>query len=108
MISSDIYPGTPIEWLPIWVASIWRFAYFLAAVSVLSRFAFMTVKRHGNLQFRTITMQWMWWALVVYTLKSLLGQVERWGDQAVYEGLPLNTVAIVLLWLSVRSYARDE
>lgn len=108
IVTNDIYPGTPIEWLPLWVASVWRFLYFIAVVVVMSRFIFMTVKRHGKFQFRTQTMQWMWWALLAYTLKALVGQVERWGDQAVYEGLPLSTLAVVFMWLSLRSYARDE
>lgn len=106
-----VYAGTPIEWLPEWIVSIWRFIFFVANVHVLVKFATMTFTRNSPKvrlkdHFTASSFMWIWLGCVVFLLRSLIIQVERFGDKAVYEGLLMQTIVLLCIWRGVYLYRK--
>src|SRR3954471_17492292 len=107
MIGADtIYPGTPIEWLPESCVSVWRFLFFIMNIYVLVQFATMTWGHHSPLtrftnHFTARSFMWIWIGCALFLLRTLAVQIERFGDKAVYEGLPVQTVIVLCIWRGV-------
>lgn len=108
MTTLAVYAGTPIEWLPELVVSVWRFFFFVANIYVLVQFTTMTWTRHSPLKrkghFSAQSFFWIWLGCAVFLLRSLIVQIERFGDRAVYEGLPIQTVGLLCIWRGVYLY----
>jgi hypothetical protein len=111
MIGDVIYAGTPIDWLPESVVNAWRFLFFVCNLYVLVKFATMTWSRHGvrepiRQQFASAANFWIWLGVTLFLLRGELIQIERFGDKAVYEGLPLQTIILFCIWRGVVNYDR--
>jgi hypothetical protein len=97
-----IDPGTPLYFLPQWVADTWRTLLFLAILVLVLRMAYDAI------HLRQIAAWVIWWraSLTVLLLDAAWVQIERWGDPLVVEGVPVTSVAVVLAAWSAFSYER--
>lgn len=109
-VATDVYPGTPIEWLPESVVNVWRFVFFLCNLVVLLQFATMTWKRHGLRSerfmdhFASRSNFWVWLGVTIFLIRGQVVQIERFGDKAVYEGLPVQSFVLFCIWRGVVNY----
>lgn len=108
LAGGGVYAGTPIEWMPPWVANVWRFFLFVATCLIIGQFIMMMKHRYGRFRFQSRSMSFFWSAIFVFLLRTVVVQIERFGGQAVYEGLPMDTVAVVLLGVGIRYYKQGS
>ncbi len=97
-----IDPGTPIYWLPQWIADAWRALLFLVILILVLRMTYDAIHLR---QFAT----WViWWraSLTILLLDAAWLQLERWGDPLTVEGVPVTSVAVGLAAWSAFTYER--
>lgn len=105
---ASVYPGTPIEFVPIWVAEVWRLGLFFVTIYNLTHLVKMIYARYGRLYFRAPSFKWFWMALVFTSLLLLVIQIERFDDQVVIEGLLSWTFLVIFVFLGIRAYRREN
>jgi hypothetical protein len=97
-----IDPGTPIYWVPQWIADTWRGALFVAIAVLVLRMAYEAADD------RQIASWVIWWraSLTVLLLDAAWLQAERWGDPITVEGVPVTSLAVALAVWSAFTYER--
>lgn len=90
--------------LPHGLDAIWRGAYFiLAAVTLGAMWVFLTT--HASMpSSRKLLMGGL--ALVV--LRTVVVNIERWGGALHWEGLPVDSLVLVLAAAGLRQWIREQ
>lgn len=87
-----IYPGTPITWLPDWLALVWRVGLWIAILIIVIRMTTRAIKgTNPSLSYGRA-------ALVILLCQQLVTNAERFGDPLTFEGSPITTIAVVFAW----------
>lgn len=94
-MSDQVYAGTPITWLPDWLALGWRALLWLAMVYLIVRLAFRAAR--GD----TPLLAWGRAALMFFMIQELVIDAERFHDPLTYEGVPIITIAVFCTWRAV-------
>lgn len=83
-------------------AAVWRALYFAGAVWVLGQMR-VFVTWPGLPRSRRMFML----SLSLLIARTVFVNVERWGGPIYWEGLPVDTAALVLAYLALRSWTRE-
>lgn len=89
--------------LPGAVEAIWHSLYFIFATGALG-ILLLFVFRRGQIWSRRIFMA----GFSVLVFRTILVNIERWGGTLYWEGLPFDTLALVLLYLGFRVWVIEE
>lgn len=88
--------------VPDLAAQIWRGAYFTAAAWVLGQMLEFIRWPTGP-----VSRRWLMAALGLVVAKTVFVNVLRWEDAIYWEGLPVNTAALVLAWVGLHRWKRE-
>lgn len=98
LVAAEIFPGTPIGFIPTWLADAWRIAFWASASIVVIRMAARAMRpervspavAYGRV------------AVIVLIAAEFVLDAERWRQPITWEGLPPATIAVVFAWLAMR------
>lgn len=103
MTPSEIYPGTPIEFIPETIASFWRAMLILAGASLTGKIFFELILRRRSLSELPKERKIAWWCVFVFLVQNIAMHIERFGQPATYEGTLGSTIAYALGWWAMMS-----
>lgn len=86
--------GHVVEWLPQVVADGWRAVLWLLMIAAIGRL--LTDSRTPGTSWVSLGR----WALMVFIVRSAVTQAQNWHAPITYEGLPVTTLAVLLVLLS--------
>lgn len=101
-MSDEVYPGTPIAWLPEWIAFGWRAALWLWIIYLIARMTVRAIRGDAPM------LAWGRAALVFFLSQELIIGAERVGQPLTYEGVPIVTLATFCVWRALVQSDRLE
>ena len=105
VLLADIYPGTKIGFIPLWLAVVWRIAIWAQCLWFGAVYAWRAYKdgSSGNkrLAYGRI-------AIFILLMQQAVLNAERMGDPLTYESLIPVSIALVFVFLSIREGTEDD
>jgi hypothetical protein len=100
----NILAGVHKLLLPLWIEAAWRGVYFVAAICTLAWMRVFLSTTVAMPRSRKMLMA----ALAVVTVRTMVVQLERWNQPLYLEGLPVDTVWIVLAMVGLARWTRES
>lgn len=105
-ITEPINTGTELEFIPIWVAEIWRLILFCLTAWILGHLMTMPLSRYGRMHYASKANMWFHMSLTFAITMSAVVQVQRFDNVVVLEGLVTFTVLVFLTGMGVWHYRK--
>lgn len=92
-----------MEWLPVWLTNAWRVTLFAMEAWLAANIAFGFLDHEQRIHRLTPERRLCWLCILVFVVQRVIRQIEQFDEPAVYESLPLTTLAVVIGMFSVRA-----
>lgn len=103
-----IIAQTEVNWLPVWVAQVWRLGIFVAASWLIGRIFWGFTSLDSDIRSLPIERKVAWVAVMVFTLRALIVSIEDFDEPLHYENSPVTTLALALAIYSVSNIKKIE
>lgn len=94
-------PGTPVEFLPIWLGQVMRVIALGLAASIIGRVLFGMLNSQSWLRQLSIGRRVGWCCVMVFAIQAVIRMIQRFDERVTLEGLPLTMLGLTLAWAAL-------